>query len=83
MSELHITAGATEKLPGWDKLHTKNHGFGPTALKDMPQSEWKGMITNSRRKIWNQLENCQKFVHKLLKNTCILHALVDQTFYGQ
>ena len=34
MSESHISAGATEKLPGWDKLHAKTMAC-PTTLKDM------------------------------------------------
>ena len=41
------------------------------------------MITNSRRKIWNQLENYQQFAHTFFYKVCILHELVDQTFYVQ
>ena len=40
------------------------------------------MITNSRRKNLNQLENCQKYAHKLSCNAWNWHGLVDQTFYG-
>ena len=35
------------------------------------------MITNSRRKIWNQLENCQKFAHKLFSK-CLYIARIGR-----
>ena len=38
--------------------------------------------TNSRKKKWDQLENCQKYAHKLFWNACIWLALVDLIFYG-
>ena len=84
VSESHISAGATEKLPGWDRLHAKtmvwSHDIEGHAQKvcgkvlrtdekrrqsnftHFPVLAW--MITNSRRKIWNQLGNHQKFDHK-------------------
>ena len=38
---------------------------------------------NSSRKNSNQLENCQKFPHKLSWNDCTWHELVDLTSCGQ
>ena len=38
------------------------------------------MTINSSRKNSNQLENCQKFAHKLSWNACICHESEDQTF---
>ena len=37
----------------------------------------------SRRRNWNQLENCQKYAHRLYWNACIWHELDDLTFNGQ
>ena len=39
-------------------------------------------ITNSRKKKWDLLENCEKYAHKLLWNACIWLVLVDLIFYG-
>ena len=41
------------------------------------------MITISRRRNWNQLENCQKYAHKLSSHACTWHELVDVMFFGQ
>ena len=41
------------------------------------------MITISRKRNLNPLENCLKYVHKLSSNTCSWHELVQLTFYGQ
>ena len=41
------------------------------------------MITISRKRNLNQLENCQTYAHKLSRNACTWHHLVDLTFYGQ
>ena len=41
------------------------------------------MIINLSRKNSNQLENCQKFAHKLFWNSWTWHALDDLTFHGQ
>ena len=38
------------------------------------------MIANSRRSNLNQLENCQKYAHKLSWNACTWQELVDMTF---
>ena len=38
--------------------------------------------TNSRKKKWDLLENCQKFAHRLFPNACIWPVLVDLIFYG-
>ena len=38
--------------------------------------------TNSRKKTWNLLENCQTFAHRLFCNACIWFELVDLIFYG-
>ena len=40
------------------------------------------MITNSRRKNLNQLENYQKYAYKLSWHACTWHELEDQTFNG-
>ena len=40
------------------------------------------MTTTSRRRNWNQLENCQKYAHRLSWNACIFHELVDLAFFG-
>ena len=41
------------------------------------------MIAISRKMNFNQLENCQKYAHKLSLNAYTLHELVDLTFIGQ
>ena len=41
------------------------------------------MITNSRRKNLNQLENYQKHAHKSSWHACIWHELEDLRFHGQ
>ena len=40
------------------------------------------MITISRKKNLDQLENCQKFAHKLSRNACTWNELGDLIFYG-
>ena len=39
-------------------------------------------ITTSRRRIWKQSENCQKYARRWSQNVCIWHELVDLTFFG-
>ena len=41
------------------------------------------MIIISRKRNLNQLENCQKYAHKLSCNACTWHQLVGLTFFGQ
>ena len=49
MFESRISAGATEKLPGWEKNITQRRLRGPTTWKDMLENSWKE-IGNWRRK---------------------------------
>ena len=41
------------------------------------------MIIISRKRNLNQLENCQKYTHRLSWNTCIWHGLIGLTFHDQ
>ena len=41
------------------------------------------MTINSQKKNWDLFKKCQKHALKLSWNSCIWHALGDQTFYGQ
>ena len=91
-----FSAGATENLPGWEKL-TQKRLRGPTIWKDMLKSasrdiaNWRTkrqssetksqvlawMITISGKRNLNQLENCQKYAHKVSWNAYIGHAWND------
>ena len=102
MFEPRTSAGATEKLPGWENL-TRKQLRGPTTCKDILKNALKDFanwqtrrrsnctkfqalawtIFNSRKRNLNQLENCQKFAHRVSKNACIWHELVNLTFCGQ
>ena len=81
MFRSRVSAGATEKLPGCEKPHAKTVAWSydmegharqcverycELANKKVEQLQvlaW--MITNSRRKNLNRLENYQKYAHKL------------------
>ena len=101
MFDSRISAGATDKLPGWQQPHTKtvacSHDMEGHARKCndryclLANKKWSsytqvqvfaGLITNSRRKNLNQLENYQKYALKLSWNACTWHELGDQTLYG-
>ena len=49
MSEYRISAGATEKLPGWDKPRAKTSAC-PTTWKDMLEKSWNGIANWQTRK---------------------------------
>ena len=57
MFESRISAGATEKLPGWDNLARKLQR-GPATWKDMLENAWNG-IANWQTKRWS---NYTKFL---------------------
>ena len=40
------------------------------------------MTITSRRRNWNQLENCRRSARRLSWNVCIWHEMVDLTFFG-
>ena len=74
MFESRFFAGATEKLQGWEKPHAKTvawsydmEGHAQKCVERYcEQSQvlaW--MTTISRKRNLNQLENCQKYAHKL------------------
>ena len=83
MFESRISAGSTEKLPGWEKTSRKvawSHdmeGHAQKCVEDIANWRtkrqnnptkfqvlaWK--IINSRRRSLKQLENYQKYAHKL------------------
>ena len=58
------------------RWHTKK----PSSKTQFQVLAW--MITNSRRKNLNQLENYPKYAHKLPWSACTWHEFVDQTFLG-
>ena len=71
---------------------TQKQWLDLTTWKDMLENALKGVrsfqvlawvIIRSRRRNLNQLENCQKYTHRLDSNACTWHELVDLTFYGQ
>ena len=53
MFESHISGGATEKLPGWEKLHAKTRAC-PMTWKDMLKNGSSGTV-NWRTKKTEQL----------------------------
>ena len=61
--ESRISAGATEKLPRWAKPHANWQTRKWSNCTKFQALAW--MNINSSRKNSNQLENCQKFAHKL------------------
>ena len=79
MFESRISAGASEKLPGWENLTQKTVAWSydvkghdricqagyqkSCSFSKFQVLAW--MITSSRRKNLNQLENYQKYAHKL------------------
>ena len=85
MFESRTSAGATEKLPGWDKPHAKTVVWSYDMEGDAQKcvetycelankkdtatvqsfKSLRGMLINSRRRSLNQLENYQKYAHKL------------------
>ena len=82
MFKSRISAEATEKLPGWQKPHaqtvtwsydTERHAQ-KCGERDKQESGATVQSFSSlfgrpsvQKKNWNQLENCQKFAHKLLE----------------
>ena len=94
MFESRISAGATEKLPGWEKPHAKTvawsddvEGHAPKCVErycELANKKTEQLCTKSqlrawtaitsRRRNWNQLENCQKYSHR-----CLLELLVFGT----
>ena len=96
MFESRISAGATEKLLGWQKPLAQTKAFScdmeghDTVM--WQTRKWNNftkfrilvwMIINSNRRNWNQLENCQKFARKLSWNACTWQELDDLTSCGQ
>ena len=79
MFESRISAGGTERLPGWEKPHAQTRKW--SNFTKSQALVW--MIINSSRKNPNQLENCQKFAHKLSSNACTWYELDDLTSCGQ
>ena len=80
MSESRSSAGATEKIPGWQTPHAQTVAWSydmeghaqkcvepycELANKKVEQLFIAWMIINSSRKSSNQLENCQKYARKL------------------
>ena len=76
MFESRISAAATEKLPGLENPHAKTvcskmrweilrigEQKGRAVIQSFQVLAW--MITISRMSNLNQLENCQKYAHKL------------------
>ena len=83
MFESRISAGATEKYLVWrDLMQTSLHGPMMWKVMQTVRSGIASWLTKQRR-IWNLLENCQKYALTLSWNARIWHTLVDQTFYGQ
>ena len=93
MYESRVSAGATEKLPGWEKPSRKNSRVVPRHGRSCSKMRWEILragtqngeeqsykvwspclerITTSRRKNLNQLENYQKYAHKLSWNACMV-----------
>ena len=103
MFESRISAGATEKLPGWEKPHAKtvswSHDMEGHAQKcveiycELANKKGRATVQSfksllgwssiSRRWNWKQLENHQKYAHKLSWSACNWHEFVDLTFNGQ
>ena len=106
MLESRISAGATEKFPGWEKNLTQRRLRGPTTWKDALKNalrdiaNWRikkqsshtksqvlaWMITISKKRNLNQLENCQK--KKKVTTNCLEMLvrgtkLAEQTSHGQ
>ena len=97
MFESRISAGATEKLPGWEKPHP------PTVWKDMLKNasndtvnqktrRWSNctkfqvlawMIINSNRKNLNQSVNYHKLCSHFVLKCCAWHELEHHTFCGR
>ena len=92
MFESRISAGATEKLPGWEKPHAKTVAWSydleghakkcverycELANKKTEQLyksqllAWM-IIIISRRRNWNQLENCPNLIANCLEMLCVL-----------
>ena len=90
--ESRISAGATEKFQRWQTPHAQTAAWSydveghaqkcvkrycELANKNVEQQALSWMITYSSRKNSTQLENCQKFVHKLSFN-CLYLALIGR-----
>ena len=63
MFESQNSAGATEKLPGWEKPFTQRRWHGPTTWKDMLENALSD-IANSRTKRQSSFSKFQIFVGK-------------------
>ena len=82
MFESRISAGATENLPGWEKPHAKTAATWKDMLKSalIRVAIWQTKRQSSctqflllawttitpRKRNLGQLENCQKYAHKML-----------------
>ena len=84
MCKSRISAGATEKLPLWQKPHAQTVAWS----YDMEGHAKKNALSdtvnfiNSNKRNWNHLENCQKFAHKLSWHACTWQELDDLTSCG-
>ena len=72
MFESRISAGTTEKLPGWEKSHAKTVAW-----------KMRGKILRTKtNKLKKRLENCQNVARKLPRSACMWPELADLTFHG-
>ena len=57
MFESRVSAGATEKLPGWKKNFAREQQHGPMTWRDTPKNAWRDIVKWQTKK-WS---NCTKF----------------------
>ena len=94
MFESRISAGAIEKLPGWDKPSAKTsawsydmegharksvEGYCELASNNTRFPVGVWTITTLKRKNWRKKVNCQKFALILYFNVCTLHEFCGQS----
>ena len=81
MFESRVSAGATEKLPGWEKPlakivawsydmqgHAQKDRAAVQSFKSVP-----GWSPFQEKRSLNQFENCQRYAHKLSWSACTWH----------
>ena len=80
MFESRISAGTVGKYQGGRSLR----GIVNWQIKTRSSYTMSQVFASiSRRRNWNQLENCQKYALKLSSNASTWPELLDLTFCGQ